>query len=302
MFYNSLLAADLQISELLQFFDQDGDGSVSSRECTKALTSLDLGLSPEQIRQLVALLGFDKAKGDDDDVDLQAFFKRLAQLADHTVIARSDQELSDLQQIARWIDGVCKAGNKSLSELFKSWDDNSDGYIDYDELVQCLFTTQEKLYLSDPSSVDYIYTREEFDELARTVDQAKTGRINYLSFLGLFSAAEAAGKGEGLSPLLSRTTASSIFTEAVCATLWAHEGELMRAFRSADPKHTGCVAPAKFQAALEAMNNALAPPHQPITAAQMEKVVHALPLNAEGQVNYVEFFAAFEVRDKCHDA
>ena len=31
---------------------------------------------------------------------------------------------------------------------------------------------QEHLYLADPSSLEYIYTKEEFDELARTVDQA----------------------------------------------------------------------------------------------------------------------------------
>ena len=47
MFYNSLLAADLQIGELLGFFDRDGDGKVSLTECTKALSSLELGLAPQ---------------------------------------------------------------------------------------------------------------------------------------------------------------------------------------------------------------------------------------------------------------
>ena len=100
-----------------------------------------------------------------------------------------------------------------LSVLFKSWDENSDGYIDYEEFVNCLFTCQEQLYLADPTSLEYIYTREEFDELARTIDQAKTGRINYLSFLGLFSSAESATivtqGNEKVSPLLSRTSAAT---------------------------------------------------------------------------------------------
>ena len=79
----------------------------------------------------------------------------------------------DLQQIARWIEGVAARSGKSLSALFMSWDDNSDGYIDYEEFVTCCFTCQEQLYLADPTSLEYIYTREEFDELARTVDQVR---------------------------------------------------------------------------------------------------------------------------------
>ena len=83
------------------------------------------------------------------------------------------------------------------------------------QFVACCFSCQEKLYLADPGSIEYLYTKEEFDELARTVDQAKTGRINYLSFLGLFSAAQSTGTGGGGggSPLLARPTAAGVFIE-----------------------------------------------------------------------------------------
>jgi len=300
MFYNSLLAADLQISELLGFFDQDGDGQVSLHECTKALSSLELGLSRQQIQQLVLILGF-STQNNTEDIDLEAFLKRLALVADHTVIARSEQELLDLQQIARWIEGVASKNSQSLSALFKTWDDNSDGYIDYEEFVTCCFTCQEQLYQADPSSLEYIYTREEFDELARTIDQAKTGRINYLSFLGLFSAAEASS-GTGPSPLLARQTAASVFIEQICATLWANDVVLTKAFRSHDPKGSGSVTPAHFRDALSAMNEAIAGPYTPITATQIAQLVEALPLDSEGRINYKEFMAAFEVRDKQHDA
>lgn len=118
MFYNSLLAADLQISELLGFFDQDGDGMVSVQECTKALSSLELGLSRQQIQQLVLILGFDAAgptPSKEAQIDLEAYLKRLALVADHTVIARSEQELLDLQQIATWINDLAKKTNKSCA-------------------------------------------------------------------------------------------------------------------------------------------------------------------------------------------
>lgn len=320
MFYNSLLAADLQITELLGFFDEDGDGLVSLNECTKALEKLKLGLSTQQIQQLVMHLGFDdqpdassgglaplvQMVNNEPCVDLEAYLKRLAFVADHTVIARSDQELQDLQQIARWIEGVASRSGKSLSQLFMSWDDNSDGFIDYEEFVTCCFTCQEQLYLADPSSLEYIYTREEFDELARTVDQAKTGRINYLSFLGLFSSAEAATVvqqgSEKLSPLLARANTASVFIEHICTTIWSNDVLLSKALRSYDAKQTGSVTPQHMQKALESMNGSLPEAFTPLTPTQIQQVVHSLPLDADGRINYKEFMAAFEVRDKLQEA
>ena len=109
----------------------------------QALSSLELGLSTQQVQQLVLVLGFDGDDGKGDGsvaqqrdaggepcVDLEKYLKRLALVADHSVIARSEQELLDLQQIAKWIEGVAARSGKSLSALFMSWDDNSDGYID----------------------------------------------------------------------------------------------------------------------------------------------------------------------------
>ena len=77
---------------------------------------------------------------------------------------------------------------------------------------------------------------------------------------------------------------------------------LSRALRSFDPKGSGSVSPAHFKAALEAMNDAIASPYTPITAAQLDKLVTSLPLDGTGGINYKEFMGAFEVRDKLHDA
>ena len=64
-FYNSLLAADLQLNELLAYVDSDGDGRISRSECVDALMGLKLGLTNGQTRQLIATLGFEsRAKGD----------------------------------------------------------------------------------------------------------------------------------------------------------------------------------------------------------------------------------------------
>ena len=75
----------------------------------QALSSLELGLSTQQVQQLVLVLGFDGDDGKGDGsvaqqrdaggepcVDLEKYLKRLALVADHSVIARSEQELLDL--------------------------------------------------------------------------------------------------------------------------------------------------------------------------------------------------------------
>ena len=56
------------------------------------------------------------------------------------------------------------------------------------------------------------------------------------------------------------------------------------------------------KSALEAMNSAVASPYSPITPAQIQQLVASLPLEASGMINYKDFMAAFEVRDKLNDA
>ena len=333
MFYNSLLAADLQITELLGFFDRDGDGQVSLSECTKALSALELGLSPQQVQQLVLILGFDPsptgkvavvrvgsfrlsaaAASSEPVVDLELFLKRLALVADHTVIARSEQELLDLQQIAKWIEGVATRSGKTLSQLFMGWDDNSDGYIDYEEFVTCCFTCQEQLYLADPSS-STTSTRARSSTSSRAPSTRRRRGASTTSPSSASSrppraraspptrrrAAAAAARGHrvhthsgAVSPLLSRaaTTTASVFIEHICATLWSNDVLLSKALRAHDSKATGCVTPQQFAKALEAMNDSLAQPFTPLTAQQISRIVGSLPLDPDGRINYKEFMAA----------
>jgi hypothetical protein len=51
----------------------------------------------------------------------------------------------DLKTIAGWIDDLAKSSGKTLSALFQQWDENGDGYIDYEEFVVCCMTTQNKV-------------------------------------------------------------------------------------------------------------------------------------------------------------
>jgi protein phosphatase len=293
--YNSLLAADLKISELLAFFDNDGDGKVTEAECTRALGAMDLGLSAAQTTQLVQQLGF--VGGDSESrISLEQFLRALAKAADHSVIARTEQEKRDLQAVALWIEDSRRRTGSSLAATFKMWDADADGFLDYEEFVSGCAACQGN---ADQASLPYVYTNDEFDELARTVDQAKTGRINYLSFLGLFSLAE----GENATPLgrVHHKAAYGVI-ESICATLWSNDVVLAHAFRAFDSPGRGTISPLAFRNALTSMNTALAAPYEPITPEQIELLVSSLPLDYDGLIDYKEFMASFEVRDADLDA
>ena len=121
-----------------------------------------------------------------------------------------------------------------------------------------------------------------------------------------FSSAEAATVvqqgSEKLSPLLARANTASVFIEHICTTIWSNDVLLSKALRSYDAKQTGSVTPQHMQKALESMNGSLPEAFTPLTPTQIQQVVHSLPLDADGRINYKEFMAAFEVRDKLQEA
>ncbi|KAL1514965.1 hypothetical protein AB1Y20_004041 [Prymnesium parvum] len=321
MFYNSLLAADLEISELISFLDPDGDGRVSLSECVDALNSLKLGLSYGQIRQLVSTLGFDKArdvggnspgksksssransfvrpeeKPGDAMVDVELYLKRLTLVAD-TVRPKSEQEKHDLVTIAAWIRQISVSSKRPLAEVFKEWDADGDGYIDYNEFVSCCVEFQNSL---DQSTLDYVYTVADLEQIAKVIDTAKSGRINYLAFLSLFRMLEEEGQGCSASHALH---ANRAVIEHICSTIWANEVLLSKAFRLFDPKQLGLLSPADFRSALASLNDVLATSdnEQPITRQQLDVLVQALPLDSKGKVNYKDFMQSFEVVDTAHE-
>ena len=62
------------------------------------------------------------------------------------------------------------------------------------------------------------------------------------------------------------------------------------------------MTPSQFGKSLEVMSESLVQPFTPLSAQQIEKMVHELPLDREGKINYKEFLLAFEVRDKHQEA
>lgn len=296
--YNSLLAADMQMGELLAYFDADGDGFVSAAEATEALGKAELNLSAAQVEQVVRSLGLSDGKGG-GSISTEDFLGRLMIASEATsVVGRSEREKYDLAQVTKLLRSIQAKKKKTLNQVFTEWDSDGNGYVDYEEFAACCLAYQAECA---PDELSYEYCREDLEEIAEALDLSKQGRINYLSFAALLKlddvaqAQAAAGKGHG-----SLGLADSTLVQHICTTLWANDVLVNKSFRCFDKDASGALTPDDFRTALATANAELARPHAPLTKDQINQLVEALPLDDKAKINYNEFMAAFEAVDTTH--
>ena len=295
--YNSLLAADMQMEELLSYFDKDGDGFVSAAEATEALGRAELNLSAAQIEQVVRSLGLADRNG--GNIPTEDFLGKLMIASEATsVVARSEREKYDLAQVTKLLRSIQVKKKKKLNQVFTEWDSDGNGYVDYEEFAACCLAYQAECSADE---LAYEYCREDLEEIAEALDLSKQGRINYLSFAALLKlddvaqAQAAAGKGHG-----SLGLADSTLVQHICTTLWANDVLVNKSFRCFDKEATGALSPDDFRTALATANAELARPHTPLTKNQIDQLVEALPLDDKAKINYNEFMGAFEAVDTTH--
>ena len=173
--------------------------------------------------------------------------------------------------------------------------------MDYDEFVACCLQCQAKC---DPSELPYVYTADDLEALAEALDRAKSGRINYLAFAGLFGRGRqthaAGGEDSRGAGAAAEANARNAVVQHICTTLWANDVVLHKAFRCFDPDGSGRMDVADFRASLETMNATLAHPHEPLTAQQIVLLADSLPQTADAEIDYLAFMNAFEVVDTTH--
>ena len=119
--------------------------------------------------------------------------------------------------------------------------------MDYDEFVACCLQCQAKC---DPSELPYVYTADDLEALAEALDRAKSGRINYLAFAGLFGRGRqthaAGGEDSRGAGAAAEANARNAVVQHICTTLWANDVVLHKAFRCFDPDGSGRMDVAEF--------------------------------------------------------
>ncbi|XP_076861593.1 troponin C, slow skeletal and cardiac muscles-like [Brachyhypopomus gauderio] len=130
-----------------EVFVQDAeDGCISTRELGKVMRMLGQNPTPEELQEIIDEVDEDGS----GTVDFDEFLVMMVRCMKDDSKAKCEEELSD---------------------LFRMFDKNRDGYIDTEELCAMLTATGE------------IITEEDVEELMKDGDKNNDGKIDYDEFL-----------------------------------------------------------------------------------------------------------------------
>ncbi|PLB53972.1 calmodulin [Aspergillus steynii IBT 23096] len=134
-----------EFKRAFSLFDNDGDGQITRNELGVAMRTLGLNPSESELQDMIDEVDVDKS----GTIDFPEFL---------TMMARRTKE-QDLEE--------------DISEAFKVFDRDDDGFISPEELRQVMISIGEKL------------TDGEIAEIIREVDRDGDGCIGYDEFLQL---------------------------------------------------------------------------------------------------------------------
>ncbi|NP_001079723.1 troponin C1, slow skeletal and cardiac typeS homeolog [Xenopus laevis] len=135
-------------------FVQDAeDGCISTKELGKVMRMLGQSPTPEELQESIDEVDEDGS----GTVDFDEFLVMMVRCMKDDSKGKSEEELSD---------------------LFRMFDINADGYIDLDELKEMLEATGETI------------TEDDIEELMRDGDKNNDGRIDYDEFLEFMKGVE----------------------------------------------------------------------------------------------------------------
>ncbi|OCT83294.1 hypothetical protein XELAEV_18025831mg, partial [Xenopus laevis] len=142
----SLFSVCLVFTEFRAAFDifvQDAeDGCISTKELGKVMRMLGQSPTPEELQEIIDEVDEDGS----GTVDFDEFLVMMVRCMKDDSKGKSEEELSD---------------------LFRMFDINADGYIDLEELKEMLEATGETI------------TEDDIEELMRDGDKNNDGRIDY---------------------------------------------------------------------------------------------------------------------------
>jgi len=269
--YEQMLRNDMALKDVINLFDQNGDGLVSPWEFKQALTAANSGVPDAQINAILRVIERDES----GRLDVKTFLDRFQVVYSQGKTAVGAAPSLATQQLMGKV-GKALVGSKSRIEVFQAIDTNGDGYVDQNEFFQSL----KKMKMDNLSDA-------EKNDLWKAVDVNKDGHLNYLEFCAAFEVVDT-----------SKTSNSAVkeIVTAILAALQQNQMTLGFAFRYFDPKSEGKVNVADFKAGLKALNASIQGPNGaagPLTEEQLDVVAAHVDSDKDGMVDYQEFLSAF---------
>ena len=166
------------VRKVFRQLDRDGNGQLDMNELRIGLRHLGFDLNDEQFAQIVRLVDVDG----DGQITLQEFQSRITNTMEQgnytftptpqTQATRQKYGMTMLRKddLLWKVASKVEAKRKHLTSVFRSFDKDHDGEINYTEFREGL--TQLEIYLTD----------EEFYELIKKIDRSGDGFITYKEF------------------------------------------------------------------------------------------------------------------------
>jgi len=263
------------IEEAFDRFDTDGDKYIEYEEFMNTLQELDVGLSDQQIYELMRSVDVNN----DSKIDFQEFAERFQvvfdQMANHGLMHLDDATLEILNRIGT----AMYSKFENLEITFENFDTDKSGDISFDEFIQGLETLELNPKISP----------EDARSVLQHIDIDSSGQIDYKEFVKAFKITDSQSNN-------AQNTSSwqQSVLQQVANVLFQHRIHLRSAFRMFDMDNSGTITAEEFQKSLATINTLL---DSPLTEDQIDELLKALDTDGDGTLSYKEFFDGFRIVD-----
>jgi len=239
--------------------DVEHSGTVSRVDWSSGLTSV-LGLQ-------LPYLYYQNELAEVDEMGLVNYSKFLSRPQIHM----GDRDSS-------WQDAIVKRVCKKLYALvgddmekaYRQFDTNDDGIIQFQEFIEMI------------KRLDNSITDEQIYELMRSMDVNDDAHIDYNEFAEKFK----------LDQANVESTLTHKIVEKVSNLLYQNRIQIEHAFRSLDVEGNGFVTREGFLARMKRISSVF---ETPLTTIEIEELANALDTNADGKIDYKEFFQGMSI-------
>ncbi|CAM9129165.1 unnamed protein product [Discosporangium mesarthrocarpum] len=320
------------VGAAFNYFDTDGDGNIEYEEFVNTLKTLDIGLSDDQIFELMR--GLDKDC--DSTIDLQEFASRFEAVFTR-LNAKQDAEISNAIKSRRcsliltpdqdklMVELIAKILKKhrTMDRAFSAFNSEGKDQFTYEELATHLKNvggefdraTLISLIEDIDTDNDKLINKAEFKRAFRVTDRRgstgrrstlihetddlmarlnKTENENALSDSSAGSSEDDADQGR----IMQDVGWQEGVIQSVSNFMFQNRNQLASTFRQFDVDNSGEIDREEFRTGMRAMNKVFA---SPLTDDQIDMIMDALDTDGDGSLTYKEFLEGFTVIDTAKD-